>query len=323
MITPEIKSLPDEDICILLRFDNHSGNYVCDCGDASLLTVRDCQDTKAIFISHTHIDHFVNFDFFLRHQIGTGNNVVVCGPAGITEQLKNRISSYTWNLIEAQALSYEIREIVGPGRVIVSHIKPPQWEIESLADLDSDVIYSNEKFAVQFAILDHKTPSICYKFQEESTTKIDISKANAKPGKWVSSLKNAFENRAPEQEIEVNGEWIPAGTLFHLLAVKPGASLGVIMDHAASVDNHRIIQKLFLNCDQVFIETYYKAEDKALADQNHHSYTTASAKVMRLAKVKQAIPVHFSRKYAEEEIAEIVAEFERALNPPMSQIKLE
>lgn len=314
MISPEVKSLPHEDVCILLRFDNHTGNYICDCGDASLLTVKDAQDTKAIFISHTHIDHFVNFDFFLRHQLGTGKRFVICGPAGITEQVKNRISSYTWNLIEADSLSYEVREILGSDKVVISQLKPPLWEIEQLREDSSNSIYENEKFAVQFAILDHKTASICYKLQENNSVKIDMSKTDAPPGRWVGELKRAFEAQNKAQPIEWKGETVAAHTLFHLLEIKKGGSLGVIMDHAASAENHAIIQRLFADCDQVLIETYYKEEDKELAALNHHSYSKASAKVMRMAGVKKAIPVHFSRKYKEEDIAEIIAEFEEELN---------
>ncbi|MEL6834014.1 MAG: hypothetical protein AAFP77_13560 [Bacteroidota bacterium] len=66
MLHSIVKSQENEDISILVKADNHSFNYICDCGDASDLTIRECQDTAAIFLSHTHIDHFVNFDFILR-----------------------------------------------------------------------------------------------------------------------------------------------------------------------------------------------------------------------------------------------------------------
>ena len=36
MIHAELKSLPNEDICIQIKFDNFTGNFICDCGDASL-----------------------------------------------------------------------------------------------------------------------------------------------------------------------------------------------------------------------------------------------------------------------------------------------
>jgi ribonuclease Z len=71
--------------------------------------------------------------------------------------------------------------------------------------------------------------------------------------------------------------------------------------------------KTFQNADQVFIETYYLNEDKELALQNRHSYARASAEVMRKAGVKNATPVHFSRRYEEEEIRRIQEQFKAAL----------
>ena len=93
MFIPEVKSQKDEDICILIRVENHSYNYICECGEAKSLTVKECQNTKAIFISHTHIDHFVNFDTILRHQIGGKQRVIICGPRDITKQVQSRIQS--------------------------------------------------------------------------------------------------------------------------------------------------------------------------------------------------------------------------------------
>ncbi len=85
------------------------------------------------------------------------------------------------------------------------------------------------------------------------------------------------------------------------------------MDHAANDANHDKIKKLFTHCDKVFIESFYKAEDKEFADSNYHSYSTASAKIMKASQVKTAIPVHFSRKYKADEIEILIAEFNAGL----------
>uniref|UniRef100_UPI0025DD97C2 MBL fold metallo-hydrolase n=1 Tax=uncultured Chryseobacterium sp. TaxID=259322 RepID=UPI0025DD97C2 len=112
MLQAEIKSLFKEDISILIKIPNSSKHYLCDCGEASLLTVKEVQSVSAVFISHTHIDHFSNFDGIFRHQIGSGEKVVICGPKNIHQQIESRLKSYTWNLIDENAIEYEIREIV-------------------------------------------------------------------------------------------------------------------------------------------------------------------------------------------------------------------
>jgi len=312
MFIPTLKSKADEDISLLLQLDNHSFNYICDCGDASELTVKDCINTRAIFISHTHIDHFINFDFILRHQLGMGEKVTICGPKGITAQVQAKIRGYSWNLVEADAIVYEVREIVIGQQIQVSELAPPLWEIRPKEVIESAIIYKNDRFQVSFIALDHKLPSIAYLFKEKNTVKIDIEKSPWRGGKWVSLLKKAYEEGQAATKIEIEKEQYIAKDLFHLLSIKAGATLGVIMDHAANAENQAKIKSLFANCDQVFIESFYKETDKDFADLNFHSYSTASGALMKDCKVKEAIPVHFSRKYTAAEVAELIVEFESA-----------
>lgn len=329
MFIPELKSQSNEDICILIKLDNHTGNYICECGDASKLTVKECQNTNAIFISHTHIDHFVNFDFILRHQIGIGRKVVVCGPKGITQQVQAKIKGYTWNLIEEGAIIYEIREIVDETTIQIAQILPPIWDIEVLdivkatnaqtlqtTDNDSlnptiaNPIFEDDRFKVNFTILDHKTPSIAYLFQEEDSVNIDIAESGFRGGIWVRELKTAFEENDESKSITIDDKTYQAKDLFYLLNIKKGDSLGVVMDHAIDEANHQKIEKLFKDCNKVFIESFYKEADKDFAKSNFHSYSLESAKIMRKCGVKEAIPVHFSRKYSEQEVAELIEEFD-------------
>ena len=313
MFLPEIKSKIGEDISILIKLDNYSFNFICECGNASELTVKECQYTEAIFISHTHIDHFINFDFILRHQIGIGRRIIICGPEGITKQVQSKIKGYQWNLIEKNAITYEIREIKTDGQIQRSEINPPEWKIIPLPQNDSEGLYKNKRFTVDYTILDHKTDSIAYLFKEYDTVKINMSGTKFKGGSWVRELKTAFENNKEKQLIRIEENEFEAKDLFHLMETKPGEKIGVIMDHAANEENHQKIKSLFDNCDKVFIESFYKAEDKEFAKTHYHSYSSASAKIMKACKVKIAIPVHFSRKYKEEEIKILMDEFNAGL----------
>ncbi|MFK7115559.1 peptidase [Flavobacterium oreochromis] len=308
MFAAEIKSRIGEDISILIKPENYSYNFICECGDASDLTVKECQNTEAIFISHTHIDHFVNFDTILRHQIGIQRRVIICGPEGITNQVQSKIKAYQWNLIEENAIVYEVREIKNDKSIICSEIRPAAWDIIPL-EQELEHLYSNDKFYVEFEILDHKTPSIAYLFKERDTLKIDITKSNFKGGAWVNTLKEAFNSQNQEALITIENQTFTAKELYHLLEIKKGDALGIIMDHAANPSNHDKIQERFQNTNTVYIECFYKNEDQAQAEMNFHSFSKASAAIMKRSKVKNAIPVHFSRKYKEEDIQMILQEF--------------
>ena len=257
MFKAEIKSERDEDICILIKVDNHSYNYICECGEAKNLGVKECQNTNAIFISHTHIDHFVNFDTILRHQLGIQRQVIIVGPEGIINQVQNRIKSYQWNLIEEGSISYEVREIINGSEYKSAVLNPPSWDIEQVNLVKSDAVFVEKTFKVEYEILDHKTDSIAYLFKGNDKTKIELTEGLS-GGRWVAELKAAFEADDKERLIMVQGKEMRAGDLFHLIKKEQGKTLGIIMDHAASDENHKLIMKRFTGCDEVLIECFYK-----------------------------------------------------------------
>lgn len=309
MFISAVKSTPNEDISILIQPTNHSWYYACDCGEASGYSIKEYQNTKALFISHTHIDHFIHFDQFLRHQIGTQHTVVICGPQHIAKQVQARIKGFTWNLIAEGAITYEIREIVDQNTITVYELQPPFWELKEKGIHPENKIYKNKIFEVDFTILNHKTASVAYRFKEYDFLKMNLSECDLKPGPWIQVLKDAFEAKNDELEINIDGTSFLAKDLYHFLEIKRGDTLGVILDHAANTENHTKIKNKFTDCNTVYIECFYKDEDKEYAAQNYHSYASASGKIMQECNVKDAIPVHFSRKYTADEINEIKTHF--------------
>lgn len=310
MLQAEVKSKFGEDISIAIYPDNCKWNYIVDCGEASLLTVKDCMNARAIFISHTHIDHFINFDQIMRHQVGSKERYIICGPKNIALQVQAKLKSFTWNLVENDAVVYEIREIISEDLIKVYEMKPADWELEPLEDRTT--LYDDERVIVNFIILDHKTDVIAYHFKDNDSINIDVTKIPYKPGKWINELKLAYVSNAVTKIIEVETKEHIAAELFHYLKVEKGNTLGVILDHAAHQENHNKIKQLFYDCDMVLIETFYKEEDKEKAILNYHSYASQSGKIMLESNVKRAIPVHFSRKYTEEDVALIKEDFYKA-----------
>ncbi|WP_196886314.1 peptidase [Aureivirga sp. CE67] len=313
MFTPELKNNPNEDISVMVKVSNYGGSFLCDCGDASNLTIKDCHELEAVFISHTHIDHFINFDTLLRHQIGLQKRVIICGPKDIAKQVQARILGYTWNLIQEGAIIYEIREILDENTINVFEIIPPVWDLKKIKTIKSDAIFTAKTFDVKFTILDHKTPSISYLFKEFDTVKLNIKDSGFKGGIWARQLKECFENNLDATEIEIEGNKYVAKDLYHLLEQKKGDSFGIIMDHAANEENHAKIEELFSEVNTVFIEAFYKDEDKEAAMLNYHSYASASGEIMKRCKIKNPIPVHYSRKYNTEEVEELKKEFVNSL----------
>lgn len=321
MITSKLASRPDEDICMLLTFDNHKGVYACDCGTASRLTPKECGDTKALFISHTHIDHFINFDTFIRHQINCEFHVILCGPVGLAKSVRSKLQAYNWNLIqgECEKMTYEVREFIDNGSYRQTLIHAPEWELEESVAVNDKHIYENEKFSVDAVALDHKIPSMAYRFKEHDTVSIDIASSPYRGGKWIKELKEAYLADDSEREITVEETAIKAESLFHLLEIKKGNSLGFIMDHAGSEENHQKIKEHFYEVDELYIEAFYQNEDEETAHGNAHSTTGLSGKAAGLAQAHKAIPLHFSRKYDDNTRKEMELEFFSSFKTTLSK----
>ncbi|WP_299245615.1 peptidase [uncultured Aquimarina sp.] len=311
MFNAEIKSAPDEDICILLKVDNHPFNYIIDCGEAKSLGVKECMNTNAIFISHTHIDHFVNFDTILRHQIGIQRKVVITGPKGIIDQVQNRIKSYCWNLIDKNAITYEVREILKEDKYKSVVLRPPMWKKEEEKIVTKTTVFEEKQFVVEYEILDHKTATIAYLFKAYDKTKVELTDG-LKGGKWVRELKEAYEAADEEKMLEIEGSTYKSKELFDLIHVEKGKKLGVILDHAANEQNHSKIKRKFTGCEEVYIECFYKDQDKGFAEKNYHSYASKSGEIVKACEIENAIPVHFSRKYEDSDIIELIEQFNKA-----------
>jgi ribonuclease Z len=316
MITTTIKSRADEDICLMLNFENHAFSYLCDCGVASDLTVKDCRDTAAIFVSHTHIDHFINFDGIMRHQLAIGRAVVVTGPCGIAKNVQAKLLSFSWNLLsyDDNAVRYEVREIDDNGNIDVYLLQTPLWQMEHIERIEKPTyIYENEWFRVSFALLYHGIYTVAYCFEEQPKIKIDNKNLPYKAGRWIQELKAAFLENKPDRQIEISAATaaqgttaeaattILAGELFGFLSWQAGFRTAYVIDHAATAENFAKIGALCAGVDELYIESYYGLEDKEMAEKNKHSVAAYSGKLAREIGAKKAIPVHFSRRYHEDE----------------------
>lgn len=313
MIHATLKSKLTEDICLQLTVENHPYCYLCDCGMASDLTVKDCRDTAAIFVSHTHIDHFINFDGIMRHQLAIGRRVIVCGPAGLARNVQAKMLAFNWNLLkyDDMAVSYEVRELHPDGRIVRYHLVTPEWQLTPLPDMAGPRVYENEVFTVEAVLLDHGVDVVAYLFVEHPKVRLVPVRSTHKPGKWVKEAKEALLAGEGTRLIQVEeGKQVAAAELFGLFEVEPGFRLAYVMDHAATEANFKHIRSLCQDADEVYVEAYYMMEDIEMATKNNHSMAGMSAKVLREAGVKQAFPIHFSRRYQDEEgQRDILAEF--------------
>jgi ribonuclease Z len=303
MIKATSKSRIQEDVCLQLQIDNHIYNYLCDCGFASDLSVKDCRDLGALFVSHTHIDHFINFDHIMRHQLAIGRCIVVCGPAGLAQNVQHKLLSFNWNLLQfdEMAVSYEVREVHADGTIKRFLLVTPTWLLAPLPDLTGPEVYLNDVFAVTATILDHGIDCIAYRFDCHPKLRIQTQDCPYPSGKWMAELKAAYQAQDDARLIMVDAaNTVTAASLYQYLVVEKGFSLAYVMDYAAHEDNFARIKTLCAGVDEAYIEAYYSIEDQEMADRNKHGMAAVSGRLLREAGVKKAVPIHFSRRYQDE-----------------------
>ena len=71
-----------------------------DLGDVGCLASRDLLKLTHVFVTHTHIDHFIGFDALLRILLGRDKTLHLFGPPKFIRQVEGKLAGYTWNLVE-------------------------------------------------------------------------------------------------------------------------------------------------------------------------------------------------------------------------------
>lgn len=299
------KSLTDnhEDVSFLVELDNYSLNYLVDCGP-SQITFKDCLHNDGIFVTHTHMDHFCYFDSIMRMQLDVGRPVPIYGPEGIARNILGKLHGYTWNLIEPGKLEYRVHEIV-EDRIEIYTVGPPDCRLVLTETRTPGPLLSNDRLTIDYTILDHKIPSIAYRFCESDT--VHLGEVPYPKGAWIKELKAAYLEQDTSRLIKIEDKAFDAKDLFQYLHVKKGYCVGFAMDHLPSEENQQKLIELFHNTDELFIESFYREKDKMLSREHYHSTAKESGKLARLAGVKQVHLVHHSRRY-EHEIDELIRE---------------
>ena len=81
-----------------------------DLGDNQALTSSPLLRVSDVFISHTHMDHFIGFDRLLRVALARSVSLRLYGPPGLIENVAGKLRGYTWNLVEGYPLAINVRE---------------------------------------------------------------------------------------------------------------------------------------------------------------------------------------------------------------------
>ncbi|MGA3085844.1 MAG: MBL fold metallo-hydrolase [Thermodesulfobacteriota bacterium] len=279
------------------------------------LTPRKILKISHVFISHTHMDHFIGFDHLLRICLGRHKVVNLYGPPNFLDQLNNKISAYTWNLVEnySDSMNLIVHEVL-PDRIKTARLKSsagfkiePDQEVKSF----NGILHEEISFLVRAVFLDHKIPCLAFALEEKfhlNIMKTELDKMGLIKGPWLRELKEAVwrgENeKFPIRTFGyINGKLkeqvFSLGTLQnHILKITPGQKIGYVVDTIYNQDTQEAIKTLVTGADHLFIETAFLEEDGQRAKEKYHLTAEQAGTIAGRAEVKQMIPFHVSPKYS-------------------------
>ena len=281
LLRPQLVNGPfgDPGVYVDVIFERRA--FLFDLGEIAALAPRQILRVSDVFVTHTHMDHFVGFDRLLRLSLGRDRPVTLFGPPRFIEQLEHRLAAYTWNLVSNYASDFTIRA----------------------CELTQDGV-----------LRDHQIPCLGYALEEKTHINVwknRLAELGLAPGPWLSELKRAVLAGAADDAVIVvpDPDARPARerrfTLGDLrgrvLRFVRGQKVAYITDIAGHAENERRVVELVRDADVLFIEAAFLSADAADAARKYHLTAQRAGEIARHAAVQQVVPFHFSPRYADRE----------------------
>jgi ribonuclease Z len=329
MLMPQLVNPAFGDPGLYVDFRNEKRALLFDIGDINALAPRKLLRLSHVFVSHTHMDHFMGFDALLRVSLGRDVAVRLYGPPRLVDQVAHKLAAYTWNLVDTYPGDFSVlaSELDPDGRLTSALFRcRRRFEKEALeeAQVEDGVLVDEPGFRVRTAFLEHRTPCLAFAVEEKAHVNIwknRLDEMGLPVGPWIRDLKEAVLEGAPDNT-PVRASWKENGehkerTLAlgelkaRALQIVPGEKLCYVTDAAFSVQNTQRIVALAKDADLLFIESVFLHEDADQAQVKCHLTARQAGEIARAAGARVVEPFHFSPRYAGRE-GELRAELDLA-----------
>ncbi len=288
-----------------------------DVGDVHNLSVRDILKISHIFISHTHVDHFIGFDGLIRHYVGRDKRISIYGPDGFLNHLEARLKGYSWNLVGEFENDFFIEGIEIKDNRMTRRFYSckksfiPEKESE---ERFSGIIMKNSSFHIEAERFDHRIP--CMGFSLKERFHININKEALREmelpvGPWINRFKKSlYEGASRDSDFVVTWEEkgkVVKEKVFNLgdlerriSTITPGTKITYITDIRRTQDNIERAVRFAKGSDHLFIEAVFLYKDREMAKKKGHLTAHDAGLIAREAGVKKLTVFHFSPRYSED-----------------------
>jgi ribonuclease Z len=286
-----------------------------DLGDLSRLSARELLKISHIFVTHTHMDHFIGFDQLLRLLLGRDKEVHLFGPTGFLEKVEAKLGAYTWNLIE----QYENTLVIN-----VTEIQPDRAFVRTYSSRNSfrpagahrefpfeGSLLSEKSFSVDAVILDHKIDCLGLSVRENFSVNIikeGLEELGLPVGPWLREFKDAlYEGGDGAQEFRVvwrdrdkvrrEKAFTIAELTDRIARISPGQKITYLVDMIGSPENMVKAVQLAMDSQHLFIEAPFLDMDGDIARRKYHLTARQAGLIASQAGVKELTIFHFSPRY--------------------------
>lgn len=307
---------PFGDPAVLIKSKYRRESVLFDLGDLHRLAPREILKIGHIFVSHTHVDHFIGFDTILRVCLGRNQRIGLFGPPGFLDRVEGKLQGYTWNLVENYSNDFEllVTEIHPVRRISRLYRCRNAFRPEPFADAEIPVdqpLMEETFFSISCAFLDHLIPCLAFRFEEKSRVNIlknGLEELGLPTGRWLMALKEAILQGRPDEQLIASGEkssgggeaitMLPLGLLKEkAVKMTRGQRIGYVTDALYSPENEGRILSLAESADHLFIEATFLHADLEKAARKYHLTARQAGLLARKAGVKRFSLFHFSPKY--------------------------
>jgi len=309
---PRLINGPFDDPGLFISFLYEKRAILFDLGDINSLSARDILKITHVFVTHTHMDHFIGFDRLLRLCLGRQKKLYMYGPKGFLLNVEGKLAGYSWNLVNQYKTGFDIIATEVHAEQIISREYKcrdrfiPQKEASK--STFNGILLKEPGLSVHAAILDHKIPCIGLSIKEEfhvNIMKDRLLELGLEAGPWLKEFKQAlYTSKDSDLEIEVktSGKKILLKKLKDTVArITPGQKIAYITDVGFNKSNLQKIIKLANNADHLFIEAVFLENLQDIAKKKYHLTARQAGMTARLANVKKLTLFHFSPRYQGEE----------------------
>jgi ribonuclease Z len=271
-----------------------------------------------IFISHTHMDHFIGFDRVLRIALGRGKRLKLYGPAGLIDNVAGKLRGYTWNLVDGYPLTIEVHES-HPSETRSAVFRAThgfRLEDRGASPRPQDefsrpfTVLHDPMFTITAVALNHRIPSFAYALQEQFHININRERLHAAGlpvGSWLKEFKqHLWQGRPDDFEFTATlyFEHRKEQRAFRLgdvrdrfVAITRGQKIVYVVDARYDEDNEAKVVALARDADLFYCEAPYLDRDADKARERYHLTARQAGILARKSGARNLVVFHFSPRY--------------------------